>query len=148
MNTTSKNQTANLPAEILIGGAALQTLGHERYTDDRDFLVDLPGQPVFVHAADGDRVNAAASNFLAAVRANCQPTADGVADPQTIAELKAWALVNCYQNFDFRAAAKHEYDLGFLVHCHGVRALPILAKFAHAGELAEVNKIITRAIPR
>ena len=133
--------------QIMIGGQALRTLGHDRHTDDVDYLVNLPGKPVFVHNPEGDLINAAAHNFLAAVWAAATPVC-GVADVQTLAELKAWALINCYQNMDFRSAAKHEYDLKFLAREHGVSSVPILAQFAHAGELAEVAKIIQAGRPR
>jgi len=141
--TASENET-----RIMIGGQAMRTLGHDRHTDDVDYLVNLPGQPVFLHEADGDLVNAAAHNFLAAVWADCTPTAEGVADVQTLAELKAWALIQCCQNFDFRSVAKHEYDLKCLAREHGVRETPILARFAHAGELAEIASIIRAAVTR
>jgi len=127
--------------KILIGGAALRRLGSDRHTDDMDYLVWLENEPVFIHHAEGDEVNAAAHNFLAKIWKACRPS-EGVADPQTLLELKAWAFVNYCQNFDFRHADKAEYDIKFLVRHFNVMETPILTKFAHAGELAEVAKII------
>ena len=127
--------------KILIGGAALRRHGSDRHTDDVDYLVWIKDAPVFIHKAEGDLVNAAAHNFLAEVWESCNPS-EGVADPQSMLELKAWAFVNYCQNGDFRHADKAEYDIKFLVRHFDVTKTPILAKVAHAGELAEVAKII------
>ena len=127
---------------ILIGGQALRRLGHDRHTDDIDYLVWAEDTPVFTHRADGDLINAAANNFLGEVFAAARPV-DGVADAQTLLELKAWAWMNYLQNGCWKKADQAEYDIKFLVRDCGVSATAIINKYAHGGELAELEKLIS-----
>ena len=127
--------------KILIGGQALRRLGHDRHTDDVDYLVNRPGEELFIHTAEGDLINAAAHNFLSHVWESVTVN-EGVADAQTLFELKAWSWIQYLQNMDFRAAAKAEYDMAFLVRDHGIVDAPILRTVAHAGEMAELDKFV------
>ena len=135
MSTTKK---------AMIGGQALRALGHDRHTDDVDFFVNVPGQPLFSHFDDRDEVNAACHKFLSLVWDNMTVT-DGVADPQTLGELKAWSFINHCQNMQWKKVAATEYDMIFLAREFGVTRFPILEKFAHAGEMSEIMRVVLRA---
>lgn len=129
----------------LIGGQALRALGHDRHTDDVDFFVNVPGQALFTHEDEGDLVNAAAHNFLSDVWAAMTIDENGVADPQTLGELKAWSFIQHCQNMNWKKVAATEYDMMFLAREFGVTEFPILAKFAHAGEMTEIARVVARA---
>jgi hypothetical protein len=126
---------------ILVGGRALVSLGSSRSTQDTDYLVNLPGQPMFVNDEDGvDYLNAAGSSFFMEIFQ--AEEGNKVASPQALLELKAYALIQHCQNFNFQKADDCEYDIKFLVRNFGVKSLDRLAKIADPSELKEVQKII------
>jgi len=131
-------------AKLLIGGQALRRLGHDRHTDDTDYLVWDEGGDLFQHQPTGDLINAAANPFLRAVWAAATET-EGVADPQTLAELKAWSLIQHCQNMNFRKADQAEYDLRFLGREYGITDLPILRQHELAGPVAECMACLNHA---
>lgn len=132
-----KNETQ----KILIGGQALRRLGHDRHTDDVDYLVNRPGEDLFTHLPSGDLINAAAHNFLGRLWEHVV-VVDGVADAGTLFELKAWSWIQYLQNMDFRSAHKAEYDMTFLIREFGITDAPILREIAHAGEMVEIDKFV------
>lgn len=130
---------------LLIGGHALRLLGSSRYTEDVDYLINDPASPQpFLHdaAQNIDYVNANGHKFFADVwRAEAGNTS-GRATPQTLLELKAFALVQHYQNRAFQKADDTEFDIKFLVRATGVRTVKLVAKYVTAGQLAEISQVI------
>jgi len=78
---------------ILVGGRALVDLGSSRSTEDTDYLVNLPGQPMFVNDKENnvDYLNAAGSSFFMEIFQ--AEEGNKVASPQALLELKAYALI-------------------------------------------------------
>lgn len=127
---------------ILVGGKALVSLGSSRSTEDTDYLVNLPGQPMFINDDENnvDYLNAAGSSFFMEIYE--AEKGNKVASPQALLELKAYALIQHCQNFNFQKADDCEYDIKFLVRNFNVKSLDRLAKIADSSELKEVQKII------
>ncbi len=127
---------------ILIGGQALVQYGSSRGTRDTDYLVYDESAELFVHDEAGhiDYINAAKSPFLADIWATEQGRE--IASPQALLELKSWALINHCQNGYWQKADDAEYDMKFLCRTFGLRDAPVLARYAAAGEMQEIRKII------
>lgn len=127
---------------ILVGGKALVSLGSSRSTEDTDYLVNLPGQPMFINDDENnvDYLNAAGSSFFMEIFE--AEKGNEIASPQALLELKAYALIQHCQNFNFQKADDCEYDIKFLVRNFGVKSLSRLAKIVDPSELKEVQKII------
>jgi hypothetical protein len=136
--------------KILIGGQALRALGSSRHTKDTDYLVSVPGAPLFTNADGIDYINAAATepgaDFYAAVLASL----DGaeVATPQALAEMKAFALAQHCRNGHFAKADDAEFDITFLAREHGVTGCPIAERHLDAGAIAEIRRIFARVASR
>lgn len=125
---------------ILIGGQALRELGHDRHTDDVDYLInDSSTSEVFIFDKEKntDYINAANNEFFMQIYKMGQ---EDIASPQQLAELKAYALVQHCQNFNFQKADACEYDLKFLFNKFGVKA-EIVSKYITEGEMSEIKKI-------
>lgn len=127
---------------ILIGGKALVSLGSSRSTNDTDYLVNLPCQPMFINDDENnvDYINAAASSFFMSI----YKTEEGkeIASPAALLELKVYAFVQHCQNMNFQKADDCEYDIKFLVRNFDVKDLSRVAKMLSSAELKEVQKII------
>jgi len=125
---------------ILVGGAALVSLGSSRSTNDTDYLVNLPGQPMFINTDAVDYINAAESSFFMSI----YKTEEGneIASPEALLELKAYALIQHCQNCNWQKADDAEYDIKFLVRKFNVKSLSRLEKYISTSELKEVQKII------
>ena len=127
--------------KILIGGQALRNLGSDRYTNDTDYLVnDLSTKAPFITSDEVDFLNANGNKFFAEifkVEENNE-----TATPQSLLELKAYALVQHCQNFNFKKADACEYDIKFLVRTFGLSKVKIANKYMNSGELSEVQKVI------
>jgi len=126
--------------QILIGGQALRNLGSDRHTDDVDFLVDDKStKEAFITSPEVDFLNANGSKFFNEIylieKGNEEAT------PQSLFELKAYALVQHCQNMTWAKADACEYDLKFLVRNFGCTA-KIVKKYISLGELSEIEKII------
>jgi len=130
--TTAKAETMKITNKIMIGGQALRAHGHDRHTDDVDFATCGDGDNFIAHRDDsGETVDLAAlGEFGRRVWAAAAPvTIDGqlIADPQTLAELKGYALVEHCRQGNWSKVASDEYDLQFLGREFNIASLPILA---------------------
>ena len=130
--------------QLMIGGTALKKLGSKRYTEDVDYLVNVPGQPAFFHnkVENTDYCNAASSKFFAEIWKMEENNNGEIASPQALLELKAYAFVQHCQNFFFAKADDSEYDIKFLVREFNLKDVKITKKYVSAGEYAEIMKII------
>lgn len=125
--------------QILVGGQALRNLGSDRHTHDLDYLIfDNSTTETFITSQEVDYLNANGNKFFAEIftieEGNEQAT------PQSLFELKAYALVQHYQNMNWVKADACEYDLKFLVRNFGCTA-KIVKKYISVGELSEITKI-------
>jgi hypothetical protein len=57
-------------------------------------------------------------------------------------EMKAYALVQHYQNRNFRKAIDTEYDMKVLAIEHGIKDFNIAARHMTAGQVTEIKSII------
>ena len=134
--------------KILIGGAALVSLGSDRRTEDTDFLIfDSTNKNEFIHDPAGniDYINAAANKFFAEIWDLERNNNTGVASPQALLELKAYAFIqHCLNGFWGKANAA-EYDIKFLVLTFNLLGVNILKKYATKGEIFEIDKVIKSA---
>jgi len=132
--------TMKIIQDILIGGQALRNLGSDRHTHDLDYLVfDASTTEAFITSEAVDYLNANGNKFFNEIyqieKGNSQ------ASPQSLFELKAYALVQHCQNMNWAKADACEYDMKFLVRNFGCSA-KIVKKYISTGELSEVEKII------
>ena len=126
---------------ILVGGKALVSLGSSRSTEDTDYLVNLPeSKEIFITSKDVDYLNAAAFPFFGEIFE--AEKGNEIASPQALLELKAFALIQHCQNFNWQKADDCEYDIKFLVRNFDVKSLDRLAKYVDSSELKEVQKVI------
>ena len=131
---------------ILIGGKALNVLGSNRLTTDTDYLINnTASTSPFIHDAENniDYINANGNKFFAAIykiEAGSQ-----VASPQSILELKAYSFVQHCINHNWSKVNDAEFDMKFLVLKYNLTGIKIVNKFISAGELSEVNKVISSA---
>jgi hypothetical protein len=140
-----KNKTMNTKSQILIGGAALQKLGNDRYTDDKDFLIfDDANNSAFITGKGIDFLNAGSKTFAGKFFNEIYQIEKGneIASPQSLLELKAFAFVQHCQNFNFKKADSCEYDIKFLVRTFNLKSVKIVKNYITDGELSEVMKII------
>jgi hypothetical protein len=126
--------------KILIGGQALRNLGSDRHTNDVDYLInDASSEKAFQTSEAVDFLNANGNKFFAEIfkieEGNEQAT------PQSLFELKAYALVQHCQNMNWAKADACEYDMKFLVRNFDCTA-KIVKKYVSAGELSEIQKVI------
>jgi len=132
--------------QLMIGGQALVKMGSSRTTADTDYLVnDLSSKFPFSHdkATNTDYCNANANLFFAEVW-NMEKNNNGeIASPQALLELKAYCLVQHCLNGFYKKADDAEFDIKFLVREFKLTSVKIANKFMSAGELSEVNKIIS-----
>jgi hypothetical protein len=127
--------------KILIGGQALKTMGHDRHTNDFDYLVNDASLPMFSQDSDGnDLLNAAKSRFFMEIWKI--ESGNEMASPQSLLELKAFALVEHCQNRFFAKADACEYDIAFLVREFGAGKMKIASKYMTTGQVNEINTII------
>ena len=125
--------------KILIGGQALRNLGSDRHTNDLDYLVnDTSTKKAFITSEKVDFLNANGNKFFNEIfqieKENTEAT------PQSLFELKAYALVQHCQNMNWAKADACEYDLKFLVRNFNCTA-KIVKKYITPGELSEITKI-------
>jgi len=130
--------------QILIGGQALRNLGSDRHTNDLDYLInDTKTKDAFITSKEIDFLNANGNTFFNEIyqieKENKQ------ASPQSLFELKAYALVQHFQNFNFKKAAACEYDLKFLYLTFGIKDAPIAKKYMNSGEYSEIMNVVNEA---
>jgi hypothetical protein len=126
--------------KTLIGGQALKNLGSDRHTADYDYLInDISTKEAFITSEKIDFLNANGNKFFNEIfqieKGNSQAT------PQSLFELKAYALVQHCQNMNWAKADACEYDMKFLVRNFNCTA-KIVKKYISTGELSEVQKVV------
>lgn len=127
--------------KILVGGQALRELGSDRHTDDIDYLInDKSDSRAFITSEKVDLLNANGNSFFNEIYQI--EKGNEIASPQSLLELKAYAFVQHFQNFNFAKADACEYDIKFLVRTFGLISVKIVKKHISGGELSEVVKII------
>ncbi len=131
--------------KLLIGGQALVQLGSSRSTNDTDYLIfyKSSNQPFLVDEVNNiDYINANGGDFFHECWKAEKGNDTGIASPQTLLELKAYAFVQHCQNRFFQKADDCEYDMKFLVRKFNLTAIPIAAKYMGEGEYSECMKVI------
>ena len=132
--------TMKIIQEILIGGQALRNLGSDRHTNDVDYLInDITTKEAFITSEKVDFLNANGNKFFAEIFKIEEGNSE--ATPQSLLELKAYALVQHCQNMNWAKADACEYDMKFLVRNFGC-STKIVKKYVSAGELSEIQKVI------
>lgn len=127
-------------AKILVGGAALRALGHDRYTEDLDYLTFVENDKrAFITGEGEDILNANGNPLFAEIYKMEQ--GKEMASPQALFDLKAYAFVQHCQNFNFSKADACEYDLKFLARKFNAKP-ELVKKYVSVGELSEINKAI------
>ena len=127
---------------ILIGGQALRNLGHDRHTDDVDYLInDKSTTQAFICSEEVDYINANGNSFFNEIF-KIEEGKD-IASPQSLMDLKAYSFVQHCQNFNWKKVAAAEYDMYFLHKTFGVSP-KISKKYITKGELSEIQKVILR----
>ena len=125
--------------KILVGGQALRELGSDRYTEDLDYLIyDTSVNSDFLTSDDIDYINCAHRKFFQEIWASVEVDENGVADPQSLFDLKFFAAVQHFQNFNMAKAAAAEYDLKFLSRNFGCKP-KIISRHVAKGELNSVE---------
>lgn len=130
---------------LLIGGQALAQLGMSRLTRDTDYLVNDPSSgAAFLHdeAADVDYLNANGHKFFAQVWAAEAGNTTGVASPQSLLELKAFAFVQHCLLGHWQKADNAELDIKFLARTFKLTSVKLVAKHVTSGQLSEVLKLL------
>lgn len=133
----------NTQSKILVGGAALRSLGSSRHTNDTDYLVnDETTTNMFVFDKENniDYLNANGSKFFAEIFK--AEAGNEIASPQSLLELKSYALVQHCQNRNWEKADDCEFDIKFLVRQFKLSNVSIVKKYITVGELSEVVKVI------
>ena len=124
--------------KLMIGGQALRNLGSTRFTDDVDYLYNnLDSKEAFVKEPGADYLNANGNPFFKAVWDLEENNDSEIASLQALAELKAFAWVQHFQNGNFKKVADCEFDLRFLAS-KGVKGFKIVSNFVASYEYKEV----------
>ncbi len=129
--------------KILIGGAALVKYGSSRSTNDTDYLVcDTDSQEAFIIDVDNnvDYCNANGDGFFKIIFEIEKEKK--IASPQSLLELKCYALVSHCHNAKWQKADDCEYDIKFLCRKFGLAGTKHVQKFVTKGEFSEILKII------
>lgn len=133
----------NYTNKILIGGAALVKYGSSRSTNDTDYLInDIDCSDAFIIDSDNnvDYCNANGNDFFKIIFDI--EKGNEIATPQSLLELKCYALVSHCHNSKWQKADDAEYDIKFLCRAFNLNSVSIVSDFITAGELSEINKII------
>jgi hypothetical protein len=131
--------------KILIGGAALNKLGSDRYTNDVDYMInDSNNNDIFIFDRDNniDYINANGNDFFSEVWKMEEGNNNGVASPQALLELKAYSLVQHCLNHNWAKVDATEYDMKFLVRTFGIKEIKIANNHITSGQLGEVMRVI------
>jgi len=124
---------------MMIGGQALKELGSDRYTDDTDWARFEDGKRFVERTSGGEIIDLAyLGGFGKDIWKSAKPV-DGIADPQTLAELKARALMEHLRQGNWKKVASDEYDLQFLGREYGVLELPIFRRHFGDGPAREAE---------
>jgi len=127
--------------KILIGGQALRELGSSRYTSDTDYLIfdenDF-SQFIFDRENNIDYMNGNGSNFSEEIYK--KEKGNKIASPQSLFELKAFALISYLRDFNKEKINSSLFDLNFLNEKFEINTnCPILSKFATNIEIEEIK---------
>lgn len=129
--------------KTLIGGQALVQLGSSRSTNDVDYLInDKSTEEMFLNDTKNniDYLNANGSKFFNEIYK--LEAGKDTASPQSLLELKAYALVQHCQNMNWQKADDCEYDMKFLCRKFNLTETKIVNKYLAKSELKEVAKVI------
>jgi hypothetical protein len=129
--------------KILVGGSALVKLGSKRHTDDTDYLInDSSSKNAFSEDKENniDYLNANGNDFFSEIY-NIEK-GNEIASPQSLLELKAYALVQHCKNGYYQKADDCEYDMKFLVRKFNLTEIKIVNQYLGEGEISEIVKII------
>lgn len=128
--------------KILIGGQALREIGHDRYTEDTDYLIcDNSNKETFITSKNVDYINANGNKFFKEIYEI--EKGNKIASAQSLFDLKAFAFVQHCQNFNFKKADACEYDMIFLNREFGAEP-KLVTNYISAGELSEIKNVIKR----
>jgi len=131
--------------KILIGGMALRKLGHDRHTEDHDYLIyDKSDKRDFITGEKVDYLNAGSKTYAGQFFNEIYKIEKGnkIASAQSLFELKAFAFIQHCQNFNFKKADACEYDMKFLCREFSIDSVKIVNRYITNGELSEIIKII------
>jgi len=129
--------------KILIGGAALVKLGSKRSTDDIDYLIfDDNTKKSFIidYEKKIDYCNANGNHFFAEIFEIEKE--NEIASPQSLLELKSYAMVQHCLLGNWQKADDCEYDIKFLIRNFSLTEITIAKKYLKNGEIFEIEKII------
>jgi len=127
--------------KILVGGQALRNLGSNRHTEDQDYLIfDEKSDKIFIKDEENniDYLNASAFEFFNEIYKIEEKNEQ--ASPNSLLELKCYALVQHLLNGNWRKATDCEFDIAFLVRECGAEMPVIVKKYVSASEWAEILK--------
>jgi hypothetical protein len=132
--------------KLLIGGQALRNLGHDRHTDDVDFLInDNSSKETFTFdkANNVDYINCANNKFFTEIWSMEKNNTSEIASIDALAELKAYSFVQHCLNGHFAKADAAEYDLKFLARL-GAKMPTIVQKYVAKNEFMYVAPIFSK----
>lgn len=130
-----------MQSKILIGGQALRNLGSSRHTNDLDYLVWMDDNFKPFHTSEGvDLINANSTNFFEAIYKIEKGNEE--ASPNSLFELKAFALIEHFRNGNHNKVNDCIFDLNFLKINFNIVDFPILKKYATRQEIEMINELI------
>lgn len=133
--------------KLMIGGQALVKLGSSRQTKDTDYLVSIPGKPVFIFDKENnvDYINAAGNNKFFAQIWEMEDRNEGeLASPLALLNLKAYSFVQHCLNGHFQKADDAEFDIKFLIRNFNlsIQDLELVRDYVSIGEFSEIEKVV------
>ena len=127
--------------KILVGGQALRNLGSNRHTEDQDYLIfDEKSNKIFTRHEEKniDYLNASAFGFFKEIYKIEEKNEQ--ASPNSLLELKCYALVQHLLNGNWKKATDCEFDIAFLIRECDAEMPVIVKKYVTASEWAEILK--------
>ena len=128
---------------VLIGGKALVELGSSRSTNDTDYLVFIEDnfeQFIFDEENHIDYMNGNGSNFAEEIWNKEKD--NEIASPQSLYDLKAWAMLSHFRNGNNHKLNDCIFDLRFLAINHGIEGISTLKKYITKEEAAFIAESV------
>ena len=129
--------------KVLIGGQALRELGSSRFTNDTDYLIfdeNCYKQFVFDKENNIDYMNGNGSNFSEEIWKKEQNNT--IASPQSLFDLKAFALLSHFRNNNQNKLNDCIFDLNFLSVNFGIKTIDVLKKYITKEEANFIHSVI------
>ena len=129
----------------LIGGQRLRDLGSCRHTEDFDYLICEPSQPLFRNDPEQnvDYINAAKNEFFGEIWE--KETENNEVSLNSLLELKCYSFVQHCENFNFAKADNDEFDIKFLVRKLNFKVdFKLVEKHISAGAMIEIKNVIKK----